>query len=305
MADPLLDPGGGGGTAPAASGNPAPPGPAPAPPGVSPPPPGQNYNLAWLAWAKGVLLGIGAPATDVNLTNLWAWTTAESPIQDPMRWNNPLNTTQPGPGASIVNTAGVRSYPSVDSGITATVQMLLNGYYPALVEALRSGTPRQQWSPAVLANITKWGTNTSFAGAGVPAPLGGGVDSSSPPGTPFFDIPNPLDSLGKAFASLNKQLVGGLQVTAGLILMLAGIAVLVLMAAKGAAPAAAKVASLGTPLGRAAAALPKPRSSPAPAPAAPAPRRSAEAESAVAAAKAGQGSKLSPQVKAELRREAA
>ena len=311
MANVQPAPAGGGSSPTATAPNPAPAA-APANPAPQGGPGAPNYNAAWLAWAQGVLVGIGAPLTDVNLANLWAWTAFESPTTDPMRWNNPLNTTQPYPGAVAQNSVGVNSYPTVGAGIAATDQTLLNGYYPYLVQSLRSSTPRAQWSPQVLANLNTWGSK-SFAkniGGSVAAPSGGGTASST--GTaPTSTASDPFGigaALGSFGTSLGKDITGGLEIMVGSLLMLIGVGILVLMAVKGVAPAAARVAEVATPAGRALGAARavtrrSPKATPAAAPAKPVALSSA-AQASVAAARAGRGSKLSPSVKAELRRAA-
>lgn len=45
---------------------------------------------------------------------------------------NPWNTTEPWPGATGYNSAGVKNYPSAYAGVQATVRTLRNGYYPGL-----------------------------------------------------------------------------------------------------------------------------------------------------------------------------
>ena len=63
---------------------------------------------AWEQWASGVLGGIGAPVDTANVDTLWGWSNAESGA-DVMRWNNPLNTTEPWPGAQNMNSVGACS----------------------------------------------------------------------------------------------------------------------------------------------------------------------------------------------------
>ena len=121
--------------------------------------------MSWTTWASGVLSGIGAPGTAVNLDTLYAWSNAETAPYDLMRWNNPLNTTekygtsfnsgaQPGPH-------DVQVYASVQDGINATVLTLANGYYPIIVSHLRNSVPRQQWSDAC-AELKLWGTGCGW-----------------------------------------------------------------------------------------------------------------------------------------------
>jgi hypothetical protein len=252
-----------------------------------------------------VLSGIGAPQTQTNYDNLWAWTSGESPLNAPMRWNNPLNTTQPEPGATNANSAGVKRYPTIATGIAGTRDTLLNGYYPDLVQALRSGQPHTSWSTKVQANITKWGTGLGWVHSSAPAPKTGTSSSPGYGGAPT--ISDPFGGLSAAVggfgAGLNKEITGGLEVMGGAVLILAGLGILVLMGLRGAAPAAQKVAQFTSPAGRAAAvvggAVQRPQRGRT-APAAPQPL-SPQAQASVAAARAGRGSKLTPEVKAELR----
>jgi len=263
----------------------------------SPLPPGQIYPQTWLQWALATLQGIGAPATPTNLQTLWAWTAFEKPAGQPTQWNNPLNTTQPFPGAQNQNSVGVKSYPNISAGAQATSQTLLNGYYPALVQALRSSTPRSSFSPQVLANLTTWGSKSFVKNIGKDV---GSPTASTTTSAPANTATNSLDLVGAISGfggTLSKDIVGGLEVGLGLILMLGGIAILVLMAFKADPVAAAKRAvSVATPAGRVAAVA---SSAAKPTPAAA--KLSPAAASAVSEAKAGRGSKLSPEVKAELR----
>lgn len=121
------------------------------------------YPQDWLIWADGTLLGISAPADDTNLLTLWDWSHAESG-SDVMRWNNPLNTTQPEPGAVDMNSVGVKRYPDIDTGVLATVTTLLNGFYPAIVSNLRESVPQAQWSNACH-DLGTWGTGCGWIGA--------------------------------------------------------------------------------------------------------------------------------------------
>jgi hypothetical protein len=104
-------------------------------------------------FAKGLLAKIGAPDTPQNLKFLDAWQKAEGGSAD-----NPFNTTQDAPGASTFNSAGVKRYPSVQEGLNATAQTLLNGKYGNIVSSLRQGTSAQQ-SAQALAN-SPWGTGS-------------------------------------------------------------------------------------------------------------------------------------------------
>lgn len=117
--------------------------------------------MSFNTWAAGVLERISAPVNATNLDTLWAWATAESGASV-MRWNNPLNTTQPEGGGNVdANNVGVKIYPTEIQGIIATAVTLLNGYYPRIVDHLRRSVPRQQWSDCC-AELGTWGTGCAW-----------------------------------------------------------------------------------------------------------------------------------------------
>ena len=118
----------------------------------------------WEVWAQGILDGIGAPVDGVNVDTLWAWSGAESLPRDRMSWCNPLDTTEPWPGAVPMNSVGVRRYLTVQDGISATVMTLKNGHYPAIIANLRNSIPRASWGNAC-ANLGTWGTGCGWLSA--------------------------------------------------------------------------------------------------------------------------------------------
>jgi hypothetical protein len=137
----------------------------------------RNAVDTWSVWADGVLAGIGAPADAANIDTLWAWSGAESG-NDRMRFNNPLNTTQPeGPGNVDANSAGVKIYPTVEQGITATVITLLNGRYGIIVSNLRNSVPRAAWGNACR-QLETWGTGCTWIthNYGAAPQQAGGID---------------------------------------------------------------------------------------------------------------------------------
>lgn len=95
------------------------------------------YTNAFPNWQATVLKLIKAPVTAANVAWLTAWHSTEGSNAS----NNPLNTTQPAPGATSINSVGVKSYGSASVGAAATAQTLLNGRYPKIVAALQSGDP--------------------------------------------------------------------------------------------------------------------------------------------------------------------
>lgn len=99
----------------------------------------------------GVLSGIGAPDTPENRRALQAWQQAEGGSAD-----NPWNTTQDAPGATEINSVGVKRYGDVQTGITATIQTLLNGRYANIISALKSGNNAMAVADAI--EQSPWGT---------------------------------------------------------------------------------------------------------------------------------------------------
>ena len=75
---------------------------------------------------------------------------------------NPWNTTEPWPGATQYNTAGVKNYPTGAAGVAATVKTLTNGYYPGLVRDFRAGgKSARQLVEDNAAELDKWGTGSA------------------------------------------------------------------------------------------------------------------------------------------------
>jgi hypothetical protein len=126
----------------------------------------------WSTWYLRVMVGVSAPINDITRDVMWAWSNAESGA-DVMRWNNPLNTTQPWPNALKMNNAGlgVKFYATVQDGIDATVVTLLNGYYPVILANLRRSVPRAQWGNAC-ADLGIWGTGCGWLSSTYGAPPG-------------------------------------------------------------------------------------------------------------------------------------
>src|SRR5467141_2400801 len=115
----------------------------------------------WETWATGVLAYIQAPTDETNLDSLWAWSNAETAPYDLMRWNNPLNTTMPWPGAvdsgAQPGAHDVKIYRTLQDGILATGATLENGYYPQILVNLKASVPRGSWANAC-GNLHTWGT---------------------------------------------------------------------------------------------------------------------------------------------------
>lgn len=119
---------------------------------------GQGMGL--LTWGKALLERAELPVTRQNLTALVAWQQAEGGHHRNNARFNPLNTSRQSPGSTVVNSHGVRSYPSYEKGMDATVSTLRLGFYDKVRQALREGDSASAVARAVVAS--KWGTTGLF-----------------------------------------------------------------------------------------------------------------------------------------------
>lgn len=109
-------------------------------------------------WRFRLLRAIHAKGSWQNRRLLGAWARAEGGTAS----YNPLNTTQPWPGATDYNTSGVRNYPSGAAGIAATAATLVNGYYDGIVRDLRAGDKdARAIVTACGPEFDKWGTGAA------------------------------------------------------------------------------------------------------------------------------------------------
>ena len=95
-------------------------------------------TMTWPQWAALLLDHLDAPRCANNLIVVVAWEQQEGTSAG---WN-PLATTFSMPGATTYNSAGVRNYPSLESGLQATLLTLQNGAllhgYGAIVQDLKA-----------------------------------------------------------------------------------------------------------------------------------------------------------------------
>lgn len=103
-------------------------------------------------WRFRLLHAIHAKGRWQNRRLLDAWARAEGGTA---RWN-PLNSTQPWPGATDYNSVHVRNYPSGAAGVAATAATLVNGRYDGIVADLRVGKNTAQ--EIVRRNAAEFGT---------------------------------------------------------------------------------------------------------------------------------------------------
>ena len=115
-------------------------------------------------WARKFLTKIGKPLTPSNVKAVTTWMAYEGGHWKNTAHYNPLNTTQPSPGATSMNYVGVKSYQSWDQGLQATVDTINNGRYQAILSALSQGDNAQAVLQAV--NKSPWGTHIPTAKGG-------------------------------------------------------------------------------------------------------------------------------------------
>jgi len=127
------------------------------PPELMKAPPGGHTPVTW---AKALLQALQAPLTTGNLAAIIAWEMAEGGHWYNSAHFNPLNTTWRMPGATSMNSVGVKAYLSWAQGLAATVNTFHNGLYEGILAALRAGNDAQAVADAVAAS--PWGTG-SFA----------------------------------------------------------------------------------------------------------------------------------------------
>lgn len=120
-------------------------------------------------WIAGILNGLGAPGSTNNVAKLNAWNACEGNLggHSGLGINNPFNTTLDYGGGTSVNSAGVKSYPTLTVGIQATLQTLQSPRYAAIVSNLKNDGSFAAFATAV--GSSGWGTSGScIAGNNAP-----------------------------------------------------------------------------------------------------------------------------------------
>ena len=90
-------------------------------------------------FANGLLKDMHDPDSKANVSSLVDWEHREGGNWNNTARYNPLNTTTSEPGATNMNSDGVKAYTSWKQGVQATASTLENGYYGDLLGALKSG----------------------------------------------------------------------------------------------------------------------------------------------------------------------
>jgi hypothetical protein len=103
---------------------------------------------------KSILKCIGAQPTRQNMLFMYAWRQAEGGGSA----NNPFNTTQKWPGATVLknSSAGVKNYKTPEDGIQATCKTLKNGRYQNVIDGFKNDSGLSALTDAVV--DSKWGT---------------------------------------------------------------------------------------------------------------------------------------------------
>lgn len=138
-------------------------------------------------WAAAVLTKLGYPVTKGGVQALAGWAKAEGGHWNNQAHYNPLNTTQPEPGAGNTGSQGnIKVYKTWDQGIDATVQTLKNGRYSGILSGLRSGD-----AGAVASAIgnSPWGTSGGLVRQTINA-TSGSVPHLATPTAPAIAAPS-------------------------------------------------------------------------------------------------------------------
>lgn len=113
--------------------------------------------------AQGVIQALGVTPTQTNMNLLIAWMGEENGWQATFAWKNPMNTTLDMPGATSMNSAGVKAYPNWTEGYQATVKTLENGLYNTLLSALKNSDANSFFSAEGKKELETWsGGDTSY-----------------------------------------------------------------------------------------------------------------------------------------------
>ena len=120
----------------------------------------RGSHVSLRQWSTSVLHALDIQPNRENVRALSGWARAEGGHWNNTARYNPLNTTQPMPGARDTGTQGnIKVYRNWHQGIKATVETLRNGHYGGIIHALKSGTAGDVAS--AIGN-SPWGTSASL-----------------------------------------------------------------------------------------------------------------------------------------------
>lgn len=175
----------------------------------------EQYALDLLAFGDW-------PMSAEKVLGIVAWGLAEG--SDAL--NNPLDTTEPAPGATNYNQDGVKNYPSLQVGLEAVYATLHNGRYAPILACLADPSGSSAMALAAAVGRTPWGTGNfsaavervradpplyyaqEVAGSGsTPAPAPVPPPAPAPPQIEEDDVDVIESSDGKAYLRLGGRLV--------------------------------------------------------------------------------------------------
>lgn len=104
-------------------------------------------------WAKDFLKGIGAPATPQNIEFVQKWENLESGGGGGQY--NPLNSVLGAPGASSVNSVGVKNYTSYQQGLQASISTFTQTQWAGVLQGLKANN-QQAAQNAINAEYATW-----------------------------------------------------------------------------------------------------------------------------------------------------
>ena len=156
-------------------------------------------------WAIGLLHALGNSNPSPSVVN---WVIAWSALETggpPGASYNLLNTTQRENGSTNFNSVGVQNFPDFNTGVQANAQVLNNGRYPSLVQALRSNDISSlNTNSRINSELSIWGTGpkqgviSTMAGALSPGLANQSFSGNATGVTGVIPMPssNPFDPTG-------------------------------------------------------------------------------------------------------------
>lgn len=116
-------------------------------------------EMTTTTWAVALLKRLHDPVTPENVRAIEGWEKAEGGHWHNDAKYNPLNTTQPMPGAGNTGSQGnIKIYRSWGQGLDATVKTLHNGHYANILSALHRGNSAENVASAIASS--PWGSGS-------------------------------------------------------------------------------------------------------------------------------------------------
>ena len=107
-------------------------------------------------WSIDLLAFGDWPTSAEKVCGIVSWGVAEG---SQAIWN-PLDTTEPAPGATNYNSAGVKNYPTLQVGLEAVYATLHNGFYGPILACLGDPTGSSAMALSAAVGRTPWGTGS-------------------------------------------------------------------------------------------------------------------------------------------------